>query len=396
MKTHSPTRLGYALMLGSLAALGPLCTDLYLPALPQLTTELSTNTSTAQLSLTAGLLGLGGGQLIFGPLSDALGRMRPLLFSLALLLAASIGCALATDIHQLLAARLLQGIAGAGGAVLSRAVARDLYAGHELTRFFALLMLVNGLAPIFAPVLGGALMGLTDWRGIFVALATVAMLLLLLSAFRMRETLPQERRISGGLSAMLSSLGGLLRERQFMGMCLAQGLSGAGMFAYIGASPFVLQQIYGLSPQTFSLCFALNGIGLIVAGQLSARFSRHHREERVLRVGLTIAVLASAILLAAGLTQASLVWILVPLFFAVAMIGVIGPCASALAMQSQGNQAGSASALIGLSMFALGALSVPLTGLAGTSATSMALVMLGCYGLAVLSYVLLVVKTRAA
>ncbi|RAT70921.1 multidrug effflux MFS transporter [Lonsdalea populi] len=396
MKTHSPTRLGYALMLGSLAALGPLCTDLYLPALPQLTSDLSTNTSTAQLSLTAGLLGLGGGQLIFGPLSDAFGRMRPLLFSLALLLATSIWCALATDIHQLLAARLLQGIAGAGGAVLSRAVVRDLYSGHELTRFFALLMLVNGLAPIFAPVLGGALMSLTDWRGIFVALAIVAMLLLLLSAFRMSETLPQERRISGGLGAMLSSLGGLLRERQFMGMCLAQGLSGAGMFAYIGASPFVLQQIYGLSPQIFSLCFALNGIGLIIAGQLSARFSRDNQEERVLRVGLTIAVLASAILLAAGLTQASLVWVLAPLFLAVAMIGVIGPCASALAMQSQGNQAGSASALIGLSMFGLGALSVPLTGLAGTSATSMALVMLVCYVLAALSYVLLVAKARAA
>lgn len=158
-------RLGYALVLGSLAALGPLCTDLYLPALPELAGELNTSTASAQLSLTAGLLGLGFGQLIFGPLSDRFGRIRPLLWSLALLLAASVWCAVAPDIHQLIVARLLQGIAGAGGAVLSRAVARDLYNGHELTRFFALLMLVNGLAPIIAPVLGGAMLSWMNWRG---------------------------------------------------------------------------------------------------------------------------------------------------------------------------------------------------------------------------------------
>ncbi len=147
-------RLVYALVLGLLASLGPLCIDLYLPALPEMAGELNTSTATAQLSLTAGLLGLGVGQLIFGPYSDKLGRMRPLLVSLTLLLFASLWCALAPNIDQLLIARLLQGLAGAGGAVISRAIARDLYSGHELTRFFALLMLVNGLAPIVAPVLG--------------------------------------------------------------------------------------------------------------------------------------------------------------------------------------------------------------------------------------------------
>ncbi|BCQ44788.1 hypothetical protein ERHA55_23150 [Erwinia rhapontici] len=159
-----PKRLGYAITLGLLAALGPLCIDLYLPALPELATDLNTPTATAQLSLTAGLLGLGLGQLFFGPLSDKYGRIRPLLLSLVLLLVASIGCALAQDIHQLLLARLFEGLSGAGGAVLSRAIARDMYSGHELTRFFALLMLVNGLAPIAAPVMGGALMAFLDWR----------------------------------------------------------------------------------------------------------------------------------------------------------------------------------------------------------------------------------------
>src|SRR5476649_982784 len=192
-------RLGYALVLGSLAALGPLCTDLYLPALPELAGELNTSTASAQLSLTAGLLGLGFGQLIFGPLSDRFGRIRPLLWSLALLLAASVWCAVAPDIHQLIVARLLQGIAGAGGAVLSRAVARDLYNGHELTRFFALLMLVNGLVPIVAPVLGGGLMNFMSWRGIFGALAVISVLLFSFSALKLHETLPAERRSQGGV-----------------------------------------------------------------------------------------------------------------------------------------------------------------------------------------------------
>ncbi|WP_192457532.1 multidrug effflux MFS transporter [Musicola keenii] len=381
--TSNHSRFGYALILGSLAALGPLCTDLYLPALPQLASELSTSTATAQFSLTAGLLGLGFGQLIFGPLSDKRGRRGPLLWSLIMLLLTSAWCALASDIGQLIIARLLQGIAGAGGAVLSRAVARDLYAGHELTRFFTLLMLVNGLAPILSPVLGGALMTLTNWRGIFVTLTLIAILLLLMSALRLPETLPAKRRIDGGIGAMLASLGSLLQARQFMGLCLTQGFSGAGMFAYIGGSPFVLQEIYGLSPQAFSLCFAVNSVGLIIAGQLAERLCRRWGENGVLRLGLGIAIVASLVLALAGYLHAPLIGILLPLFLAVSMIGFIGPCASALAMQSQGGKAGSASALLGLSMFALGALSVPLTGLSGgTSALSMGVVILTCYLLA--------------
>ena len=206
-------RLVYAVVLGLLAALGPLCTDLYLPALPEMAGELNTSTAAAQLSLTAGLLGLGVGQLIFGPYSDKLGRMRPLLLSLILLLGASLWCALAPTIDQLLIARLLQGIAGAGGAVISRAIARDLYAGHELTRFFALLMLVNGLAPIVAPVLGGVMLQVMNWRGIFGVLAAIAVLLFSLSALKLRESLPVERRSQGGILAMLMSLGGLLTQR---------------------------------------------------------------------------------------------------------------------------------------------------------------------------------------
>ncbi|HGM7028939.1 TPA: multidrug effflux MFS transporter [Serratia liquefaciens] len=388
-------RLVYALVLGLLASLGPLCIDLYLPALPEMAGELNTSTATAQLSLTAGLLGLGVGQLIFGPYSDKLGRMRPLLVSLALLLFASLWCALAPNIDQLLIARLLQGLAGAGGAVISRAMARDLYSGHELTRFFALLMLVNGLAPIVAPVLGGAMLQFMDWRGIFGVLAGIAVLLFTLASLKLSESLPAERRSQGGILAMLQSLGGLLTQRQFMGLCLTQGFVMAGMFAYIGASPFVLQQIYGLSPQMFSLCFAINGVGLIISAQISSRLSIHWGERKVLKGGLTLAAVSSLLLLLAASLHAPLVLLLVPLFFSVAVIGIVGPTASSLAMQSQGDKAGSASALIGVSMFALGACSVPLTGLGGTSSVSMALTIVGCYAIAILLFKLLVRKPQA-
>lgn len=387
-------RLVYALVLGLLASLGPLCIDLYLPALPEMAGELNTSTATAQLSLTAGLLGLGVGQLIFGPYSDKLGRMRPLLVSLALLLFASLWCALAPNIDQLLIARLLQGLAGAGGAVISRAIARDLYSGHELTRFFALLMLVNGLAPIVAPVLGGAMLQFMDWRGIFGVLAGIAVLLFTLASLKLSESLPSERRSQGGILAMLQSLGGLLTQRQFMGLCLTQGFVMAGMFAYIGASPFVLQQIYGLSPQMFSLCFAINGVGLIISAQISSRLSIHWGERKVLKGGLTLAAVSSLLLLLAASLHAPLVLLLVPLFFSVAVIGIVGPTASSLAMQSQGDKAGSASALIGVSMFALGACSVPLTGLGGTSSVSMALTIVGCYAIAILLFKLLVRKPQ--
>ena len=385
-------RLVYAVTLGLLAALGPLCIDLYLPALPELARDLQTSTATAQLSLTAGLLGLGAGQLLFGPMSDKFGRLRPLTLSLALLFIASIGCALAQDIHQLLLARLFEGLAGAGGAVLSRAVARDMYSGHELTRFFALLMLVNGLAPIGAPVLGGVLMTLLNWRGIFVVLGATALLLILLARWKLHETLPPERRSQGSVFSAWAALGQVVVHRPFMGFCLTQAFMMSGMFAYIGASPFVLQQIYGLSPQAFSFCFAANGIGLVIASQTSARLCPLWGEYRVLKGGLTLAFAASSLLLLAGLLAAPLPLVLVALFFTIASNGVIATTASSLAMQSQGHRAGSASAVIGVCMFSFGAISVPITGLGGTSLVSMTGTIFGCFMLAILMFIFLAQK----
>lgn len=387
-------RLGYAITLGLLAALGPLCIDLYLPALPELARDLNTPTATAQLSLTAGLLGLGLGQLFFGPLSDKYGRIRPLLLSLVLLLIASIGCALAQDIHQLLLARLFEGLSGAGGAVLSRAIARDMYSGHELTRFFALLMLVNGLAPIAAPVMGGALMAFLDWRGLFMVIALIALMLFILARVKLHETLPVARRSQGSIFSAWAALGQVIMHRPFMGFCLTQGFMMSGMFAYIGASPFVLQQIYQLSPQAFSFCFAANGVGLIIASQVSARLCPLWGEYRVLKGGLTLALISSSSLLLAGLTAAPLPLVLVALFFTVASNGVISVTASSLAMQSQGHRAGSASAVIGVTMFTLGGISVPVTGIGGTSVLTMTATIFGCYMLAILMFTVLAQKPK--
>lgn len=396
MTSAHPNRLVYAITLGLLAALGPLCIDLYLPALPELARDLQTQTSTAQLSLTAGLLGLGAGQLLFGPMSDKFGRIRPLLLSLLLLFIASVGCALAKDIHSLLIARLFEGLAGAGGAVLSRAIARDMYSGHELTRFFALLMLVNGLAPVGAPVLGGALMTIMSWRGIFIVLAAIAILLILLARWQLHETLPAARRSQGSLFSAWAALGQVVMHRPFMGFCLTQGFMMSGMFAYIGASPFVLQQIYGLSPQAFSLCFAANGFGLIIASQTSARLCPLWGEYRVLKGGLTLAFVASATLLTAALSGAALPVILVALFFSIASNGVIATTAASLAMQSQGHRAGSASAVIGVTMFTLGAISVPVSGVGGTSVISMSATIFGCFMLAILMFTLLAQRPKSA
>jgi len=396
MTPASSKRLGYAITLGLLAALGPLCLDLYLPALPELAADLNTPTAVAQLSLTAGLLGLGLGQLIFGPLSDKYGRLRPLLLSLGLLLVASVGCAIAQDINQLLLARLFQGMAGAGGAVLSRAIARDMYSGHELTRFFALLMLVNGLAPIAAPVMGGAMLTFLDWRGLFVAIALIAVLLFILARLKLHETLIPERRSQGSLLSAWAALGKVVTYRPFMGFCLTQGFMMSGMFAYIGASPFVLQEIYHLSPQAFSFCFAANGVGLIIASQVSARLSPLWGEYRVLKGGLTLAFVSASALLLAGVTAAALPVVLVALFFSVASNGVISVTASSLAMQSQGHRAGSASAVIGVTMFTLGGISVPVTSIGGTSVMTMAATIFGCYTLAIIMFTLLARKPENA
>lgn len=383
--------LWIACLLGWLSAFGPLSIDMYLPAMPHLANDLQASTSLAQLSLTACLLGIALGQIFIGPLSDTYGRRGPLLVGLAIYAAASFLCVMAPTMELFVAMRFVQGLAGSAGVVISRATVRDLYSGPAMTRFFALLMLINGFAPIFAPVLGGQILAFTSWRGIFIVLAGIGLAMLASVFFGLRETLPLKRRSRGGIANSLWTYRSLLGNRTFMGYALAQGFVSAAMFAYISGSPFVLQDIYGVSPQMFSVYFGINGLGIILAGQITGRLAGHISETRLLIAGLGISFVGGAALLLMILLQGSLYMILVPLFLVIASVGIVGTSCFALAMQDQAKAAGSASALIGLFSFVFGGIMAPLVGIAGSrTAVPMGVIIALAETAAVLSYVWLV------
>lgn len=364
--SHPSKRLWIAIVLGSLSAIGPLSIDMYLPALPMLTENLSTTTSLAQLSLTACLLGIALGQIFVGPLSDSRGRKKPLIISLIIYGLSSLLCALAPSIWLLIILRFLQGAAGSAGIVISRAVVRDLYSGSEMTRFFSLLMLVNGVAPILAPVFGGQLLKITSWHGVFIVLALISVAMLLGVIAILPETLAKDNRTSGHVMETLTTYRTLITDRVFMGYALSQGFIMAAMFAYISGSPFVLQDIFGVSPQVFSLCFAVNGLGIILASQTTGRLAGKIKEEKLLQAGLAIAGTGGILLFLMTALGSGIAGILISLFMVVSSVGIVSTAGFSLAMQNHGRSAGSASALMGLLPFILGALVAPLVGIAGS------------------------------
>ena len=352
-------------VLGLLTMFGPLSLDLYLPALPQLADDLNASPSAAQLSITACLVGLAFGQLVAGPMSDRLGRKRPLIVGLLAYVLASAACAFAPSAMILALLRLVQGLAGAAGIVISRAIARDLYSGRALMIFFSRLLLVAGLAPVIAPIIGGQLSRVMSWRGIFGVLAGFGAVLLLAGWLGLKETLPPERRIVGGLSRTLHGYNTLLHDRFFVGCALSSGLAGATMFAYIAGSTFVLQRIYGMSPQGFSLVFGCISLGLVAAAQGGARLALVWPLTRVLGVGLAINLLGATGLLVTVITGLPLGVLLAALVVMVGAVGLIFPTANALAMADYPDMAGTASSLQGLSQFVFGAVAAPLVGIAG-------------------------------
>ncbi|WP_411343698.1 multidrug effflux MFS transporter [Paenibacillus sp. WLX1005] len=391
----SSRRLLTALILGSLSAFAPLSIDMYLPALPTLADNLHTQASLAQLSLTACLLGLAFGQLVVGPLSDVKGRRMPLLFSLVLYTISSLLCAFTGNIWVLILLRFIQGVTGAAGIVISRAVVRDLYSGHELTKFFSLLMLINGVAPIAAPIIGGLLLKVVPWQGVFVVLAIIGAVMLIAVTFGLPESLPSDRKAAGGLSSTLRTFGRLVRDRAFMGFALSQAFVTAAMFAYISGSPFVIQDIFGVSAQGFSLFFALNGLGIVICSQLAGRLSGTFGELRILRLSLTVAFTAALLLLIIAFAGGGLFLIAAMLFLIVSCVGSVAATSTSLAMQTQGNSAGSASALLGLLPLTLGAAASPLVGLgSGTTAVPMSVVIFTAETLAVICFLLLVEKRQ--
>ncbi|PIC63802.1 MFS transporter [Sporosarcina sp. P13] len=385
------------LLLGSLTAFGPLSMDMYLPGLPIVADDLQASTSLVQLSLTACLVGLGAGQLVFGPMSDMYGRRKPLVFTLIVYAVASVLCAFSPNIWVFVFLRFIQGMTGAAGIVIARACARDLYVGKELTKFMALLSIVSGAAPILAPIAGGVVLSFASWQVVFFILGGIGLLMFLSTAFFLPDTLPVERRTKGGILAVVKTFGGLLKDKWFMSIALTSGLIMSSMFAYIAGSPFVLQNIYGVNAQQFSLFFALNGVGIIIAAQLTGRLAGRIDEVKFLRTGVLISFTGSILLLLVVWNQWPLTVIAIALFLIVSSVGMVGTASFSLAMQSQGNSAGSAAAFLGLLPFVGGAIVSPLVGLAGDqSAWPLAIIVLICSSCAVLLFFAVVRKASNA
>ncbi|MEE1753243.1 multidrug effflux MFS transporter [Streptomyces sp. SP18CS02] len=371
------------LVLGGLTALPPLSMDMYLPALPEVTQSLRAPAATVQLTLTACLAGMAFGQLVVGPMSDRWGRRRPLLIGMIVYIAATAVCALAPTVELLIAFRLLQGLAGAAGIVIARAVVRDLYDGVEMARFFSTLMLISGVAPVIAPLIGGQVLRITDWRGVFHVLTVIGALLTFVVWKWLGETLPPAARHSGGVGEALRTMRGLLADRVFTGYVLTGGFAFAALFAYISASPFVVQEIYGASPQTFSLLFGVNSIGLVAVGQINGKLLVGRVSlDKVLGFGLAVITLAAAalLLMTTGVFgDVGLVPVAAGLFVLMSAMGLAMPNTNAQALMRTPHAAGSASALLGTSSFLVGAVASPLVGIAGeATAVPMAVVQLVC------------------
>lgn len=381
-------------MLGALSAVPPLSMDMYLPALPDVTRTLHASATSGQLTLTACLTGMALGQLVVGPMSDRWGRRTPLLVGLLVYVLASVSCAVAPDAGLLIGCRLLQGLAGAAGIVIARAVVRDLYDGLEMARFFSTLLLVSSLAPVVAPILGGQVLRFTAWRGVFLVLAVIGVALTALVWRRLPETLPPERRRGGGVLGALFIMRGLLADRIFAGYVMVNGFAYGALFSYIAASPFVIQGIYGASPQTFSLLYGLNSLGMMIVGRINGKLLVGRvRLDRALGVGLSVIAVAGTVLLlvAQGVFgDAGTVPVACCLFVMISALGLVLPNTNALALMRTPHAAGSASALVGTSCFAMGAVATLLVGIAGKgTAVPMAAVQTGSALAAVTSLLLM-------
>lgn len=387
----SKIRVSHVLILGGLGALGPLANDMYVPSLPALGHDLAATASQTQMTLSAFILGLALGQVVAGPLSDALGRRRPLLIGVAAFVLTSLLCAVAPSVYLLIALRFLQGIAGAAGVALALAIVSDLYAGLTRARFFSLLMQINGLAPMIAPVLGGQLLRFTSWHGVFVAIALSGIAVFAGSLFGLGETLPLDQRQSGGLSSSLKDFHNLLTDRRFVGYALSCGFAFTACIIYISVSPFVLQSIYGVSPQFLGIAFGINALGIVIMAQVNGRLVGRVSSRTLLVGGYSMLLLGGVTLLVATLAGAGLVGILPAFFLLAASLGLIMPNATTLALATT-RAAGSASGLLGVLQLAIGAIVAPLVGLAGTASALPMAAAIAAFGLATLLLFLLLCR----
>lgn len=376
-KTNSKAFL--VILLGVLSAFGPFVVDLYLPSLPQLAQFFDTTASMTQLTLTTAMIGLAVGQLLLGPMSDKFGRKIPLIISLLIYIISTILLIFSPNIETMIVLRAVQGLSSAGSVVISRAVATDLYRGREMTRFFGLLMTINGIAPIISPVLGSLLLEYIGWKGVFFFLAIIGIVVLLF-CFRLKESLIIENRLEGSVLSTFFTFGKIIKNRLFMSYVGIESFLLAAMFAYIAASPFILQSFYGLSAFTFSLCFGANGAALVIGANIGGKLSnRKALSFGVLGFGVVVLYTISTLIIQPN-------WFLVEIgfFLMLLMMGLTLPAISSLAMESERQYAGSASALLGFAPFFLGGVVSPLVGIGNIFySTSIVIFVCGVLGLGI-------------
>ena len=366
------SKLFLVLLLGVLSAFGPFVVDLYLPSLPQLASFFETSASMTQLTLTTAMIGLAVGQLLLGPLSDKFGRKKPLIISLVIYIISTVLIVFSPNIETMIVLRVIQGLSSAGSVVISRAIATDLYRGREMTRFFGLLMTINGIAPIISPILGSLLLEYISWKGVFVFLALIGVVVLFF-CFRLKESLSVENRLQGSIFATFSTFGVIIKNRLFMSYVGIQSFLLGAMFAYIAASPFILQSFYGLSAFIFSLCFGANGAALVIGANIGGKLPNR----QALAIGVLAFVVAALYTIAVLIIQPYWLFVEIGFFAMLLLMGITFPAISTLAMESERQYAGSASALLGFAPFFLGGIISPLVGI-GNIFYSTALVILAC------------------
>jgi DHA1 family bicyclomycin/chloramphenicol resistance-like MFS transporter len=358
-------RLVYVLVLGALTALGPFTVDLYLPAFPALEQDLDVSTALIQLTLTATAVGFGLGQLVVGPWSDRVGRRLPLILATAVHVAASIAVALAPDIVWLGVFRVIQGFGAAAGSVVAMAMVRDLFGGLPLVRMLSRLALVNGLAPILAPVIGSQLLLIMDWRGIFYVLAGYGALVMVATALFIVETLPPARRIDAGHTTVWDRYRSIFHDRIFVGVAIISGMTFSGLFAYLSASSFLFQQVYGLDPQEFGILFAVNSIGIVAGVQISARLAKYVGPQWILAVSTAVLLVSAIAIVVVDLMHLGLVAILIPLWVFITASGFGFPMVQVLALANHPKEAGTAASVLGALNFGLAGLISPIVGVLG-------------------------------
>lgn len=364
------------LVLGALVALGPLTIDMYLPALPRIAEELSVSSSVSQLTLTGTLAGLALGQLIVGPLSDSLGRRRPLMAGIVLHMVASVLCVLAPNITVLGLARGLQGMGAAAASVVAIAVVGDLFSGTVAATVMSRLMLVLGVAPVLAPSLGAAVLLHGSWHWVFVALVVVAGGLLAMAALALPETLPVAHRRPLAVSGIVGTYIELLRDSRFVILVLVAALGMSGLFAYISAAPFVLQGHYGLDQQAFALVFAAGAIALIGSTQFNVVLLRRFSPQTITVAALSWSTLAGVVFVVLTVAHVGgLSAFVVPVLAILAGMGLVLPNAPAVALSRHPDAAGTAAALLGAAQFGLGAAVAPAIGALGNGALALSWVM---------------------